>query len=49
VNSSFPSNGAGDGTPGTTAWWADVDNNSESQLGFTVYAICAPAASVSGP
>jgi collagen triple helix repeat protein len=49
VNSSYPSNGSGNGTPGTTAWWGYVDNNSAGQLGFTVYAICAPAGSVSGP
>jgi hypothetical protein len=49
VNSSYPSDGSGDGTPGSSAWWADVDNNSGSQLGFTVFAICAPAGSVSGP
>jgi hypothetical protein len=49
VNSSFPSDGSGTGQDGTTAWWADVDNLSATSLGFTVYAICAPAGSVSGP
>ena len=49
VNSSYPSNGAGDGSDGNTAWWADVDNDSGSALSFTVYAICGPASSVSGP
>jgi hypothetical protein len=49
VNSSFPSDGSGTGQDGTTAWWADVDNQSSTSLGFTVYAICAPAGSVSGP
>jgi hypothetical protein len=47
VNSSYPSDGTGD--EGTTAWAAAVDNLSSSQLGFTVYAICAPSANVSGP
>jgi hypothetical protein len=49
VNSTYPSDGSGDGTAGTAAWWADVDNTSANPLGFTVYAICAPAGSVSGP
>jgi collagen triple helix repeat protein len=47
VNSSYPSDGTGD--EGTTAWAAAVDNLTSSQLGFTVYAICAPSANVSGP
>jgi hypothetical protein len=45
VNSSYPSDGTG--KVGTTAWAASVDNLSSKQLGFTVYAICAPSASVS--
>jgi len=47
VNSSYPSDGTGD--EGTRAWAAAVDNLSSGQLGFTVYAICAPSANVSGP
>ena len=42
VNSSYP-------TDGTTSWWADVDNNSAGPLSFRVYAVCAPAVSVTGP
>ncbi len=49
VNSTFPTDGTGSGTPGTTAWSAYVDNRSSGPLGFDVYAICASAASVSGP
>jgi hypothetical protein len=49
VNSSYPSDGTGTGTDGTRAWWADVDNNSTGTLGFVVYAVCAPAGSVTGP
>jgi len=49
VNSTHPSNGAGSGAEGTTGWWADVDNNSAAVLGFTVYVVCAPAGSVTGP
>jgi len=49
VNSSYPTDGTGTGTQGTTAWSAYVDNNSSGALGFTVYAVCAPAASVTGP
>lgn len=49
VNSSYPSDGTGSGNDGTTAWWADVDNNSTGTLGFVVYAVCAPAGSVTGP
>lgn len=41
VNSSHPSTDK-------TSWTAAVDNVSSGSLGFTVYAICAPAASV-GP
>jgi len=49
VNSSYPSDGTGSGNDGTRAWWADVDNNSTGTLGFVVYAVCAPAGSVTGP
>ena len=49
VNSSYPSDGKGTGTDGTAAWWADVDNKSTAALGFVVYAVCAPAGSVTGP
>jgi hypothetical protein len=41
VNSSYPD--------GTTGWAAYVDNLSSGDLGFTVYAVCAQASSVSGP
>jgi hypothetical protein len=30
-------------------WTAAVDNLSSASLGFTVWAICAPAANVGGP
>lgn len=49
VNSSFPSNGNGSGDEGTTGWVAAVDNLSSTTQGFTVYAICASVANVSGP
>jgi hypothetical protein len=49
VNSDYPSDGSGSGAPGTRAWSAFVDNTSAGSLGFTVFAVCAPAASVSGP
>jgi hypothetical protein len=49
VNSSYPSDGNATGQEGNRAWWADVDNLSSSARGFTVYAICASAGSVSGP
>jgi hypothetical protein len=49
VNSSYPTDGTGTGNPGTTAWSAYVDNNSSGALGFTVYVVCAPATSVTGP
>jgi hypothetical protein len=49
VNSTYPTDGAGSGTPGTTAWTGYVDNTSSSPLGFTVYAVCAPAGTVTGP
>jgi hypothetical protein len=49
VNSSFPSDGKGDGQEGTTAWTAYVDNLTAGPLGFTVYAICGQADSVTGP
>ena len=49
VNSTYPSDGTGTGDPGNAGWSADVDNVSSSSLGFTVYAVCAEAASVTGP
>jgi hypothetical protein len=47
VNSSYPSDKTG--AEGRAAWTASVDNLTSGQLGFTVYAICAPSANVSGP
>jgi hypothetical protein len=47
VNSSYPTDGQGG--EGSRAWTAYVDNTSNGTLGFTVYAICGPASSVSGP
>lgn len=41
VNSSFPSDGTGTGTEGTTAWSGYVDNASGGALGFSVYAVCS--------
>jgi hypothetical protein len=49
VNSTYPTDGSGTFDEGTTAWGAFVDNESTQQLGFTVYAICAPAGTVTGP
>jgi hypothetical protein len=49
VNSGYPSDGSTTGTPGTSGWTAYVDNESPTMLGFTVYAICAAADSVTGP
>ena len=49
INSSYPSDGNNTGQPGTSAWTAYVDNNSTGPLGFTVYVICAPAGTVTGP
>lgn len=49
VNSTYPTDGTGSGDEGTAGWGAWVDNLSANQLGFTVYAICAPSANVSGP
>jgi len=49
VNSSYPTDGTGSGDEGTDGWGAWVDNLSANQLAFTVYAICAPSANVSGP
>jgi hypothetical protein len=49
VNSSYPSDGTGSGDQGNSAWTAYVDNNSSTDQGFTVYAVCAPAGSVTGP
>jgi hypothetical protein len=48
VNSSFPSDGTGTGTPGNVAWTAYIDIR-PGGLGFRVFAICAAAKSVSGP
>jgi hypothetical protein len=49
VDGSYPSSGTGTGAEGTKAWWADVNNTSATNLAFTVYAVCAAAASVTGP
>jgi hypothetical protein len=49
VNSTYPTDGTGSGDEGTAGWGAWVDNLSANQLSFTVYAICAPSANVSGP
>jgi hypothetical protein len=49
VNSSYPSNGTGSTDFGNAGWSVYVDNLSTRSLGFTVYAICAPASSVTGP
>jgi hypothetical protein len=49
INSSYPSDGTNTGNDGNVAWWADVDNTSAGALSFAVYAVCAPATSVSGP
>jgi hypothetical protein len=49
VNSTYPTNGQGNGVPGNTGWGAYVDNLSAQPQGFTVYAICAPVGSVTGP
>ncbi len=48
MNSSFPSDGTGSGDQGTTAWSARVDNVAAG-FHFTVYAVCAPAGTVTGP
>jgi hypothetical protein len=45
VTSSHPSDGGGAGTAGNSAWWVKITSNS----GITVYAVCAPADSVTGP
>jgi hypothetical protein len=49
VNSTYPSDGTGTGGEGTAAWWVDADNNSANPLSFTVYVVCAPATTVTGP
>jgi hypothetical protein len=49
VNSTYPSDGSGSGGRGTNGWTAYVDNTSGTTLGFTVYAVCAAASSVTGP
>jgi hypothetical protein len=49
VNSTYPSDGTGSGDAGTTGWTGYVDNLSGTTLGFTVYAVCASASSVTGP
>src|SRR5262245_16368315 len=43
----FPSDGNGTGTPGTTAWFAR--GTGSSSVGTAIYAICAPADTVTGP
>jgi hypothetical protein len=43
----FPSDGSGTGHPGNTAWYAR--GSGSSSIGTTVYAICAPADTVTGP
>src|SRR4051794_17871873 len=49
VDSTYPSDGTGSTDPGTRGWTAYVDNTSSTTLGFTVYAVCAAASSVTGP
>jgi hypothetical protein len=49
INSSFPSDGDNTGAAGNVAWTAFVDNTSVTALGFTVYAVCGAASSVTGP
>jgi hypothetical protein len=49
VNSSYPTDGSGDGTVGNAGWFAYIDNTSAGPLGFTVFAVCAPAETVIGP
>jgi hypothetical protein len=47
VNSSYPSDDQY--RDGTTGWSVFVDNFTNEQLSYRVYAICAPAQSVTGP
>jgi len=49
VDGSYPSDGTGTGAEGTKGWWADVNNTSATSLAYTVYAVCAAAAAVTGP
>jgi hypothetical protein len=49
VDSTYPSDGTGSGNEGTNGWSAYVNNLSATTLGFTVYAVCAAADSVTGP
>ncbi len=49
VNSSFPSNGDGEGDSGNTAWAGYVNNESGVSGTIVAFAICAKAGSVSGP
>jgi hypothetical protein len=49
LNSTYPSDGAGTGDVGTRGWAVVVTNPSASDIDVTVYAVCAPAADVSGP
>jgi hypothetical protein len=45
AQSSHPSNGSGDGSPGNSAWWVRLTSKS----GMTVYAICSSTDTASGP
>jgi len=49
LNSSYPSDGTGSGAPGNVAWSVYMDNTTDSDLDFTVYAICTAATTVTGP
>lgn len=49
INSSFPSNGDGEGDSGNTAWAGYVNNESTINGSIVAFAICAKAGSVSGP
>ncbi|MFL5928556.1 MAG: hypothetical protein ACJ77E_16615 [Gaiellaceae bacterium] len=40
VNESYPTDGTGTGTPGSSGWGATVDNEGRLDHSFTVYAIC---------
>jgi hypothetical protein len=47
INSSYPSDGGGNGDPGTRAWIVYGDNNSGDPQVLQAYAVCANASSVS--
>jgi hypothetical protein len=47
TNGDFPSDGSGAGTPGNTSWF--VRGSGSSSIGTKIYAICAPASTVTGP